>query len=153
MGRGRKPGQNPPPALVFWKRGDLLFLAVLVLLAGTLILLSRLLFQGNPQDSRQAEITVNGHSVMTITLPASTDSPGTHRADAHRADVPGTGITVGWDDGGIWVEESPCPDQVCVRTGKISRPSQVVACLPEKLLIQIQRDHDGMKDGPDLIVG
>lgn len=47
-------------------------------------------------------------------------------------------------DGGIEVEEADCPDQICVQTGFINKPGQMVVCLPHKLVITIQEGkvHD-----------
>ena len=38
----------------------------------------------------------------------------------------------------IWVEESTCPDKVCVKTGKINKPGQSIVCLPNKTVIYIE---------------
>ena len=38
----------------------------------------------------------------------------------------------------VWVEEADCRDQICVKTGKIIRPGEVIACLPHQLLIYIE---------------
>ena len=36
--------------------------------------------------------------------------------------------------------ESDCPDQICVRTGYISKAGQSAACVPNKILIEIIGD-------------
>ena len=41
-------------------------------------------------------------------------------------------------DGQIAFVKSDCPDQVCVRTGFLSRSGQMAACLPNKMLLYIQ---------------
>ena len=38
----------------------------------------------------------------------------------------------------IWVEDSSCPDKICVKTGKISIPGQSIVCLPNKIVIYIE---------------
>lgn len=42
------------------------------------------------------------------------------------------------EDGQIWMESSTCPNQICVNTGKISKPGQSIICLPYKLAIYIE---------------
>ena len=47
------------------------------------------------------------------------------------------------------VLSSPCPDQVCVHQGKITRSGQTIACVPEKVLVTIttaakENDHDAI---------
>ena len=39
--------------------------------------------------------------------------------------------------GRIHFEEADCPDQVCVRTGWLSKPGQTAACVPGGILIKI----------------
>jgi len=45
-----------------------------------------------------------------------------------------------------WVEESPCLNQTCVASGKISRQGQWAACLPNNVLIMIQGTGDNEVD-------
>ena len=39
---------------------------------------------------------------------------------------------------GVEVVWADCASQACVRTGKISRPGEVIACLPHRLLIILE---------------
>jgi hypothetical protein len=48
----------------------------------------------------------------------------------------GTVIIV-YNQDGAKVESSPCPDKVCVKQGRITRPGDSVACVPEKILLTI----------------
>ena len=52
-------------------------------------------------------------------------------------------------DGEIKVFHSPCHDKICERTGFISKPGQVIVCLPEKLVVKIVCADSGS----DLVVG
>ena len=58
------------------------------------------------------------------------------------------------DSGAAEVTWSDCSSRVCVRTGKISRPGEVIVCLPHRLLITIvgSRGADG-PEGVDAITG
>lgn len=38
----------------------------------------------------------------------------------------------------IWVEDASCPDKVCVKTGKITKPGQSIVCLPNKTVVYIE---------------
>lgn len=40
-------------------------------------------------------------------------------------------------DNGVEVTEANCPDKVCVKTGFITKPSQSIVCIPNKLNIKI----------------
>ena len=39
-------------------------------------------------------------------------------------------------DGVAWVSKSSCPRKICIKTGKINQPGQVIACVPNKVLIK-----------------
>lgn len=38
----------------------------------------------------------------------------------------------------IEIQDANCPDQICVKKGKISKPGQTIVCLPHKLLVEIK---------------
>jgi hypothetical protein len=40
--------------------------------------------------------------------------------------------------GQVRVLSSPCSEQICVRTGAIARPGQWIACLPNRVFLDIQ---------------
>lgn len=42
-----------------------------------------------------------------------------------------------YGDGTVAFVESDCPDKVCVRTGRIGRPGEFAACVPNRFLIVI----------------
>lgn len=42
-----------------------------------------------------------------------------------------------YEDGTVCFEASNCPDQVCVRTGRIGRSGQSAACLPNEIVLKI----------------
>jgi len=50
-------------------------------------------------------------------------------------------------NGRVRVAESSCPAQICVSRGWISRPGQVICCVPNSLLVRIT----GRKSGPDAV--
>ncbi len=43
-------------------------------------------------------------------------------------------------DGAVVVAEADCPNQICVQTGQISYPGEVIACLPHRMIIYIEED-------------
>lgn len=48
--------------------------------------------------------------------------------------------------GCVWVESANCPDELCVRQGKISKNGQSVICLPHRLVIRIVSDKENKAD-------
>lgn len=50
------------------------------------------------------------------------------------------------DNKGAKVIYANCPDQVCVRTGRIEKPGPIIACLPHKLSVEIVGDTEDELD-------
>ena len=53
------------------------------------------------------------------------------------------------EDGGVEVVRSPCVQQFCVRTGRIARKGQIIACVPNRVVVRIP-GGDGA-DGVDAV--
>lgn len=50
------------------------------------------------------------------------------------------GVTIVAVRGGkVFVVTSPCPDKVCIKTGKIPDDADFIACVPNRVLIRMQR--------------
>ncbi len=46
--------------------------------------------------------------------------------------------TVVVEDGAVCIEAADCPDQICVRTGRIREAGEVVVCLPHRLSVTVE---------------
>ncbi len=55
----------------------------------------------------------------------------------HRVSGPLGETVIGLAPDGVRILASPCPLQLCVRSGPIHRTGQVVACLPNRVAIQL----------------
>ena len=61
-----------------------------------------------------------------------------------------------FEEGHIRFSEADCPDQICVKTGWISRYGQIAACAPGHLILKIEGDPEQQPTGTtdvDVIVG
>ncbi|MFQ9411350.1 MAG: NusG domain II-containing protein [Evtepia gabavorous] len=88
---------------------------------------------GRPSLHRQSgamvQITQDGQVVGTYSL----QQPRTLRYESQDG---GYNIVV-IADGKVRVSEASCPDQVCVRTGPTDQTASPIACLPNRLVIQV----------------
>ena len=50
----------------------------------------------------------------------------------------------------VWVESSPCNNQICVASGHVASRGAWVACLPNNVMFVIE-GNDGPEDQPDII--
>lgn len=64
-------------------------------------------------------------------------------------DAAGGHLVVEVSGGAVRVRESDCPDQVCVLTGWISAPGDMLVCVPYRVVIQVVGSGGG---GPDAIL-
>lgn len=85
-----------------------------------------------------AVIKVNGEVVKTLSLKEEKTIPV--RGEGHT-------YTVEVQSGQVRVREADCPDQVCARTGFISRPGQSIVCVPGHLVITVAGTDSGELDG------
>ena len=117
------PGASPPAA----RRGNDKKLFFAVLAVALLLFAARaLLFRGS---GRRVLISQNGVIIHEYSL----DQNRIERIPA----PDGGSNTLCIQDGMVWVREASCPDKICERAGKISLPGEIIACLPNRLIIQI----------------
>lgn len=48
--------------------------------------------------------------------------------------------------GTVRVVSSPCPEQSCVRTGRVSQAGQWIACLPNRVFVTVEGHSRGAPD-------
>lgn len=53
-------------------------------------------------------------------------------------------------DNGVEITEASCPDKVCVESGFISKPSERIVCMPNKVVIKIKAS-DEVNNNEDVI--
>jgi len=88
-----------------------------------------------------AVISVNNKEVKRIALDESKE-PIIFDIKDEDGDV----NTIEVVSGKIRIKAANCNDQVCIRTGFISKPGETIVCLPHKLIIEIQ-SVNGTQDG------
>lgn len=79
-----------------------------------------------------AVVKSSGRQVMVIRLDAG--SEGVYEVvgplGTSRFEVSG---------GRVRMLESPCPEKICINTGWIGRPGEVIACVPNRVIIAVRR--------------
>lgn len=111
-------------------RNDVLLVAVLLIAAGALSLF--LLF--TRQTGGCVSVTVDGEVLMELPLSADTDvviGGGEHAN------------TLVIRDGAAWIADATCPDRLCVHQGAVRYAGQSIVCLPNKVVVTVERGEDG----------
>ncbi|WP_017211711.1 NusG domain II-containing protein [Clostridium beijerinckii] len=114
-----------------FKKWDIIIIVILLCIS----LIPELVFgviMGKHYNGTYAEITIDGKFYKKINL-------SEHRSE-DKIDIKtsyGDNI-IDIKDNSIKVIDADCKDKICVRSGFISEPGQIIVCLPHKLMIEIK---------------
>lgn len=120
------------------KKNDMILAAVVLALAGGLLLLQH----GRAAD-RSGSVAVYQGKERLAAYPLTADK-----------EVVLDGMDGGTNmliicDGQAYIKAADCPDGLCMKQGSISRNGQSIICLPHQLVITIE---DGADSGIDAVV-
>lgn len=117
--------------MVLFRRGDWFALIAVGVVLGILVLF-RYVPLGTPVPER--------FSVLIESAEGQREVPVTPEKDEEIA-IPGPlGVTIVAIRGGkVFVVTSPCPDKVCIKTGKIPDDTDFIACIPNRVVIRMRR--------------
>jgi len=109
--------------------------------AGDLLLLA-LLIAAVPLSRRATASGPGSERLLVRSEPAGVQVVDARR-DGEFALVGPLGTTrLRLQGGAAWIVESPCPGQLCRRMGRISGPGRVLACVPNRVLVQFEGQAD-----------
>lgn len=114
-------------------KGDIILVAFLVALCAVLFAFSFT----DENDILKAEIYLGGEKVQETVLSDMDES--------RRLKVGGCELLIEKD--GIAFISSQCEDQLCVKKGKLTRKGDAMACVPEKVVVNIKSLRGAMPDG------
>lgn len=123
----------------WFRPADLILLA-----AAAAVCLALLLWQHGADDTDcTAVIEQDGQELRRISLSALTQE--------ERIDLGGDcHVVLLAEPGAISFLSSDCPDQICVRTGKLTKPGQAAVCLPARISVRLEGESEG---GADAMTG
>jgi len=109
----------------YFSRGDWVIIGVLLIIAGIGLLLN---LQRNLSKGVSVTIVYRNH--LLYRLPLNKDQSLSVRGDSG-------GLVLQIKGGKVWVSQSRCPHKICMHMGKISRPGQLIVCVPNRIIISI----------------
>jgi len=112
-------------------RATLLDRLIVLILAATALIL--ILFQGGRPPGNRVIVEKDGKVVFTAPLEADRTV---------RLEGPLGTTTLQIHSGKVCVLDSPCPRKVCMGMGEIARGGELVACIPNHLLIRVSGEPD-----------
>lgn len=90
----------------------------------------------------QADVLLDGKGVATLSLRRD----GTYTFDGRVGPV-----TVRVADGAVRVVESSCAQHICIAMGAKRRAGEIIACVPNALVIRLRGSSGGDAETPDSI--
>lgn len=112
------------------KKMDMVIIGSLLVLA-LLSLLAIEFYRSRPFDARIVEIKVDGQLIESFEW-----TEGLEKEIEVDTEFGYNRIRV--ESGGLFMEYADCPDQVCVRDGRIDSPGELLVCLPHRLIVEIK---------------
>ena len=116
---------------------------VLAVVALAVCMAAVIWFGGYDASARTVVIRVDGEVERQFSL---------EEAANYTVSANGCTLQVAVANGEVWVQDSDCPTQDCVHTGRISRSGQSIVCLPARVIVTIEGAADN-GDGPDIVIG
>lgn len=80
----------------------------------------------------KAILTVAGEQIWQQTLIAEEQDEELFVFDDN-----GYSIVVGYDGVSVWFESSNCPDQTCVKMGRVAQSGQIAICVPNRAMLSV----------------
>jgi hypothetical protein len=113
-----------------------------VVAIGVLVLSGVVAASSGLPSSSPGRALVSVGRVVVLTLPLERDAERTVSTRLGR-------VRLEVADGSVRVVESGCPQQLCVRMGKKSRAGELIACVPNALVVRLEGAAD--PDAPDAV--
>jgi hypothetical protein len=111
--------------LRYFTRGDIVLIAGLLIVSAASVVGIR----QHGFNSRHAVVEVEGKRVLELSLDRDVTTTVT---------VPLGETVIVVEDGMVRIENSPCPLHYCIRMGRIRYKGEIIACLPNRVLITIK---------------
>lgn len=113
------------------KRDTILVLSMVIIAAAAFLIINFAV----KKDGSYAVIKVDGNVIKTLDL---NSGETTIEVNGYQGGVNKVVI----NDGKLSMTEADCPDELCVKTGKISRVGETIVCLPHRVVVEIKGSQD-----------
>ena len=108
---------------------DIILIAVLLVLGISVFLI----IEYGREDGTHVKVTVNGELIAEYSL----NEDGEYLLNG------GTNLLI-ISDGKAFIKDADCPDGLCINQGKISRSGERIVCLPNRVMIEVVAENDGV---------
>ena len=111
------------------KKGDYIIIAFVLILASFMYFSSN--FTTKDYDQKIINISVNNQLYQTYDFSLETsESVNLVTEFGHNQ--------IEINNGEVWISDADCHNKVCILDGNISIPGEILVCLPNKLIIEVE---------------
>ena len=111
------------------QKNDIKLVVVLLVIGFVIMGIMQLL----KQEGGEAIVTVDGEEIASYSL----DKNGSYEITGGD----GGKNTLVIEDGQAYMSQADCPDELCVKTGRVQYDGETIVCLPHKVVVTIQSDE------------
>lgn len=115
-------------------KSDLLYLFIFILISIAVLFLV-LLFN----DGKGTEIIIEAKDTVIKEIPIKEYKNNKSKIYYIEGEIGISKVEV--KDGKVRMLESPCPNKICVDTNWIEKPGEIIACIPNKIIIRIRKPN------------
>lgn len=117
-----------------WDKIIIVLLSLTSLLSAVMVMTN----SNSKYDRKYVEIQVNGLAYKKVLLkPNYKDTIVINNKGKNVIEI---------NDGKVRIADADCPDKICVKDGTISKPGEVLVCLPHKVVITIKGENKSETD-------
>ncbi|MDO5713650.1 MAG: NusG domain II-containing protein [Tissierellia bacterium] len=119
-------------------RGDKIVIFIIVCIALGLLGFSKVLITSSPH--RYISVQVSGKEVEKL------DFEGVKKSKTYQVNTKKGYNIISYNSEGATLIEADCPDQICVKMARISKPGEMIICLPHELVVEVKSSKPGKND-------
>lgn len=116
---------------------DILLVGVILAGASGVLLFTGLGLNWGGAPPSEASVYLEGRRIQRLDL---------ERDGQRSLALAGGAMKIEVENGRIRVLESNCTNRICIHAGWIERPGEMIACVPNRIMIEIEREQENFLD-------
>ncbi|WP_432663479.1 NusG domain II-containing protein [Wukongibacter baidiensis] len=113
------------------KRFDIIIVILVIAIAGGSLGILRM-NANKKYEEKYVEVYVDGELIKSIAFDSTSNLEPFTVQTSHGINV------IKIEEGMVKITEADCPDQICIKDGPIGEPSEMLVCLPHKVVVEVK---------------
>lgn len=128
-----------------FKIGDFLVVLAILMLSFGIFFISKEKIYSDNLKNKYASIQVNGKEIKKIDINDNSDGLQVPIETEYGYNL------LEFTNNGVKSIEASCPDKIDVKQGLITKPGEIIVCLPNRLVVEIKENSTNNVDKVDLV--